>query len=128
MSSDVQTILGIVGASTVTAYRFVKSNLLVIDPASAAGASTIGVAVETATAGETVTINISGLCEVDCAAAFVPGETVTSDGNGKAVGVGVGEHILGVYLPPPVNGATRNSVSGERIRINLFADKKTLGL
>ena len=126
--SDVQTILGKVGASTVTAFRFVKTNALVIDPAIAAGAATLGIAVETATTGKTVTVNISGLCEVDCAAAFVPGETVTSDGNGKAVGVAAGEHILGVYMPVPVNGVISNSVSGTRIRINLFADKKTLGL
>ena len=125
---SVQTILGKVGASTVTAFRFVKTNALVIDTASAAGAATLGVAAETAAAGKTVQVNISGFCEVDCAAAFVPGEIVTSDANGKAVGVAVGEHILGVYMPEPVDGVIRNSVSGERIRINLFANKKTLGL
>lgn len=125
---SVQTILGKVGASTVTAFRFCKTNALVIDTASAAGAATLGVAAETAAAGKTVQVNISGFCEVDCAAAFVPGEIVTSDASGKAVGVAVGEHILGVYMPEPVDGVIRNSVSGERIRINLFADKKTLGL
>ena len=126
--SDVQTILGKVGASTVTAYRFVKTNALVIDPASAGGADTLGIAVETATTGKTVTVNISGLCEVDCGGTFAPGAAITSDANGKASTLGAGESILGIYMPEPVNGVLSNSVDGTRMRINLFASKKTLGL
>jgi len=124
--SDNTTILGKAGASAVNAYKFCVYNALVIDQSTSAGAAALGVAVETAAAGENLTVVVSGLFEVDCAASIAPGAPVASDGNGEAVTAVSTNHILGVYLPVPVNGVVANSVSGTRIRILVEHTKKNI--
>ena len=122
-----RTTLGKAGASTVEAYKFVVRNALVIDEAGD-GVTALGVAAETAATGKQLTIIISGLCEVDFAAAVAPGTHIASDANGEAVAATAGEHILGEYCPEPVNGAVANSTSGARGRILLYSNKMNIKL
>ena len=124
------SILGIVGATTVERFTFVVRNAAVIDTVGpTAGVHGLGVAAESAGAGKLINIVVSGLVEVGTAEALDPGDMVTSNGSGLAVIADTaGNHIWGEYAPAPVNGAVPSSASGDRVRILLYSNKKTLDL
>ena len=115
-----------------TQFRFVTADSGVGNTGqvtdTTAGAVALGVAMNTAAAGAEVSVVVAGFCEVDCAEALVGGDLVASDGTGNAVIAATNDNILGEYAPLPLSGDIPDAVSGDRVRILLYANKMTLAL